>query len=529
MATMFPYRRTSGAFGAVRVFGSGGASSITAANVGELNAGLIAKQVEARTGIPTSADDIIARAMAHRIYDDRGGTDPRSQALWAMATKVVGASSAGEAISAIRPLLDPLYTQYGPSAANGKLIALLGSISGTGADTALASAALDIATSVFNSETVQGLLDSVSDVLGNASWLTNAAATIGEAVSQVANAMPYLAAVSKFSFAMADYVTTLWGPIRGDIVGASRVEWSNFSAQLYARLANEMGFDVGTLGAWSGSWNPFFYEVFLNHIDLEALDFAVRALDIHQFNLAGGRALPRWREVLTSAPAVEYARANPRGLPLPPGLNAEFVAGCNDYGYQGLEPMVRPYRWYQNQAAFRSAVLASMYVNGQVCCIRGLGEWVTSCRGIAGYGEDDYICYNDNSPFYALGYPFKSARGKSWWATWGGSIGLENKVYVIPPSVFPDVPSSVRGRTSAIRSWANTELRKRAYWTPLDAMGGNRDLPREGTSGATSRGISRSGFVMTPKSVLDAKSSIPAVAVVGGLGAAGLIAWLLLK
>jgi hypothetical protein len=34
---------------------------------------------------------------------------------------------------------------------------------------------------------------------------------------------------------------------------------------------------------------------------------------------------------------------------------------------------------------------------------------------------------------------------------------------------------------------------------------------------------------MTSRAVLDAKSSIPAVAVVGGLGAAGLIAWLLLK
>ncbi|MEN6368720.1 MAG: hypothetical protein ABFD77_03360 [Thermotogota bacterium] len=468
--------------------GDGAWSSITAPMLGELNAGIMAVQVQRRTGMPTTADDIIRRCAAARVRDERGGTDPMVQAKLALATAITGGSSPTEAAGTLLNTLDPLYREFGYSQANGKLIAIMDALGATGADMALAAVAQDLIAagqSVLGS-VASSLVESISSLIGDSGWINDVASVVSDAVANITKFMPYLAAVVRTGMALAEYVQSLWGPIRGAQVNASALEWCSFGPRLYAVLARLDGLDAGRQADWTGEFSPFYYEDTIYNANLYGLVPSIRCLDVHQYKLHGAASnLPKWRHVLSGISAIRYAKDNRDGLALAPGLGAEIVNGCRGQaaGDMGSIVMIRPYRWYQNQAAFRAASIASLFVNGMVCCIEGVGEWVYGCRGIAGRTEDDRECYNDNSPFYSLGYPWK---GKSWWVTWGEYHGWGQQILMLPPSSVP-APDRTFTSTGALRSWFVGAIRNRSLWIPIaDMKDGHPELPRAGTAGSIS-------------------------------------------
>lgn len=525
-------------------------SNITAVGLGELNAGLIAKQVQAKTGITTTADDIIMRSAASRIGGSRAGTDPMTQAKVALAKALTGNLSTGDsaAAGALISSLNPLYREFGQSDANRKLLAIMDAVGVTGADAALISAAAEITNlgRTVLASAASDIVARVTAILGDSQWMRDIVGVVGDIAANVTKFMPYIAAVVQSGVALAQWAMTQWGPIRGDSVPCGADPWVDFGPRLYARLARLDGLSAGTDGDWVGSYSPFLYEnTTWNPNLLGVLADSVRCLDLHQYKLQGaGSHLPKWRDVLSGTSAIRYAKDNRDSLPLPPGMNAEKVYGCkwreDQSGHvpAALTP-IRPYRWYQNQSGFRAATIASLFTNGTVCCIRGVGQWVASCRGLAGRTSDDHECYNDNSPWYAIGYPW---RGKSWWATWGEYHGWGMQILMLPPSAVPEIPRDVvlRG-TDAIRPWmVSALLSRRASWIPIaDLRSGHPELPRAGTAGRVASSMIGKSARPNPRLFIlpvggddhgsGSESGVPVVAVVGGVSVLALLAWLALR
>jgi len=534
MSVSFPWKVNRGpSRPLVKPFGDlPGATSLTINGLGELSTQLVAAQIQARTGIITTGQDILSRAIAARVTDPRV-VNPTEGAYRAIVGILGNATDPGSALAAARPLLEPLYREYGPSAANTKLIQIIGKFTGVGFDDVLASAAINLGRSLLSTGIITDLTDWVSNVLGDSEWLSDLASTISEAVSTIAKSLPMLGAIANFQFALADWITAAWGAIHGDTVSAGDPRWANWSSKAYATFATSMGHDVGPVDGWFGEWSPFFFENFAGCGSMETLLTTVRALDVHQYKLSGNRTLPRWREVFASDTARDWVNS-PAGLATPGGLNAEFVAGCGCGSFPYA--MVSPYRWHQGNGAFRAAVIASCFANGTVGCIRGMGQWVSTCRGIAGGTEDDGMCYEDESPYYSIGYPFGQSVDRlcmGWWATWGGSRGWERTVYMMPPSVARARYLAISPRpvgTGQMRyQFGRQVCDRRENWIPIrELLRGHPELPRDGTAGVMSR-------IQPPRRMVSylgrgkKSEGIPTVAVVGGLGLAGLLAWLALK
>lgn len=502
-------KRGRGPFG-LSGLGSGpaDASVLSPNGLAELNANLIAQQVTMRTGIATTVDDIYGRLIAARYWaEDLAPANARDAASTTLLLALVNAGTPTEALESLRPLIEPLYRDYGPSVANDKIGRAFAALAQSGVGDALAAAALDLGEALWSSGIVTRLTNAVSSILGSAAWLSALASSIGEVVGTVAKMLPIMGALFKFELSLQGIIPeAMWGPQGGVTLKAAMPEWANYPPRLYCRLANEGGNDVvGSWDKWTGSWSPFFYENWIRMGDMGSISPTVRALDIHQYeNISAREHFPRWRDIFTSDAAIDFARTNRSGYPLVPGLDASKVLGCHQVGYDVRVAKIYPYRWSQNRAAFRAAIIGSCFINGTVCCIQGLGAWMSGCASATSWGsadadEDTTDCYEDSdTEFYMLGSPFGQYVGRAspradfyqnkWWSAWGGNHGWEQTVYLMPPSTVARIQASITptiaSSTSSLRGLYAAFLRNRDNWIPIrNLLGGHPELPRAGTAG----------------------------------------------
>ena len=390
-----------------------------AERAGELGAEALAAAITARTGVRTTADDILARAVTHGILDPDVLGSTLDRARLTLSSIVVDAR--GQASDLMAPLRQLSLTLPGGLGQAMKLVWALdkaglgeatykaGLVLGRGFLTTVAPALLDIGRNILGGLNLTGATgEALFDWLGD---------TVGAAADKIAAAMPVMSAMFKTAIGVVNLVMDLLPATSGRTVHLD--QWSREMNALYRRLS-------GYTGPTKLSFNPFYQEMFF--IQGGTSFGPVRALEARYWGM------PDWRATFISPTANEWAARGDLALtPEVAGVDrfhtydAQFVIGCcSGHGTQ------RPWRWNlddtEQKKRLSAAILAAAYLRaGSPGCVWGIGAWdnnwrahLKNCESIGGEDMHRAYCYMDAREYDAGVRTVWPARGGDvgWLATW---------------------------------------------------------------------------------------------------------------
>lgn len=533
--------------GSVHALGSNSLGSASVAGFGEISAEAIAAIVSAKTGIQTSARQIVKRANSAGIVAEGYRTTSRYQDIESTIAALASGFVDGGEPSSVAARLMPLIERFG----NEYISRTIAVISQLGLDDTMAGIGRDIAGSMLRPivDLVREIAGSFGDDSAFAAVMEEIGAAVGKAASEMTEMLPVIGGFYKLCQVATDWINAqLWLPSGSNQYAAV---FKDDPINLYLYLAEKAGHgDVRTRGgAWSAIYNPFYGETFIHCTRLDAEFRHVRAIDIGNYTV-GGTPLPDWRSVFTSDAAKSYIRGDFTGAYVVPGHSADTVWGCpcNIVGV-GAYDGVQPARWSQGRPEFRAAAVASCAIAANVACMRGVGRWDSRLRA-----------YTDQDPRYDLGIGFNPLK-TTWMATW-----RDGDIKVLPPV---DLPWWEEARAAALRTrggalavaeiQANEDQRCQVVrggstddafrqkirdymnedrWVSLSSVTSrvNPDVPKKSIGQQSIRSIQsrvRSGLPFLDPSIITGDKggggAGTAVAVVGGVSVLALLAWLALK
>jgi len=462
-ALKMPYEITPLSGHGLHALGVPGEMEISVGGFGEITTAQMAAVISKQTGIPTSADDIVNRAIAAQLfapgYDSGTDLQKRGAALVAMAKSYVDGGDVSSAATRFMPII----TRFGLD----KTVEAIGLLSDLGLTDMLTSAGESVAGAMLAPlrDLVVAVGEAIATATGSSEFFAELTAELGAALgklaSDMAQMMPIISAGYKLCSMFADWINGLL-MLPPESTQPAQV-FARDPLDLYLYLCKKLGHCGNDYfgGSWNAWYNPFYQETFVHNSDMrgEAALRAVRALDIGYYTV-GAKQLPDWREVMSSPAALEWVRDGnwvdaPHGSTWAfPGHSAENVIGCPCMmlvagGYGGVG--ATPGRWHQGYPQFRAAALSACYMTANVACIKGEGSW--SSR------DSDYV---DTSPYYELGYGPKSG-WTTWWAKWD-----VDRIKVLPPAPYYGWTEFIdRVRVLAAGSGPQSD----AYRASLDRMG----------------------------------------------------------
>lgn len=431
-ASRLPYRiqrKGVPARGVGHLAGGLGDSEVSVGAFGLVTTEMMAVMISRHTGIPTTGDDIVNRAIRSHVfapgYEATSDAQKRGAALVALAKGFVD----GGDVSAAGNRFIPLIEEFGL----GKALDVIRLVDQMGLTDVFTSAGESLAGAML--EPLRSLVDAVRDLfgdIGGASFFADVMTEIGNAVSKmaadVASMVPIISAGYKLCSLAADWINSL---LMAAPVSDQRAEvFARDPLNLYLYLCKQLGHCGSEYfgGSWTVSFNPFYQETFVHNSSMrgQAALRSVRAIDIGNYHV-GSTRLPGWREILGSGVAQAWVNdgtwTDPPGSGRGyfPGHSAQNVVGCPCMmlvagGYGGVGAV--PGRWQQGTKAFRAAALAASYISANVACVKAEGRW--SSGGYLDPGDGPYdLGYGPNNEL------------TTWWAKWDGS-----RVKVLPPETY---------------------------------------------------------------------------------------------
>jgi hypothetical protein len=516
----------------------------TVAAFGAVSAEGMAAIIESKTGVRTTAADIVARAIRARAFAPGYGTatieQKTSSALAGLASMFVDGGSPSDAATAIIPIIN----RFGL----GKMLEVIRLANVLGMGDALLSAGKAIAGSMLQPirdlvEAMSGLFDGVGGGGTFMAMVREISAAVGKAAGDVAEIMPIISAGYKLCSMAADLINSqLMLP---DTTDRHANDFARDPLDLYLYLCRKQGIEFG--GSWQAYFSPFFQETFVQNTNMayptnENMFAPVRAIDIGNYSIDGVRC-PDWRATFSSETARLWMGGTFGDEYVPPGHSAALVHGCPCSSLEMRNLGTSPGLWSQRRPEFRAAALASCYISANIACVKGVGVWDGSVHA-----------YVDQDRHYDLGIG-SDHRKTTWFSRYRAADGLlvlppqeipEELFSGYPPSAWTDELRDAVAREGGTRCMAQPPRSDNTAWrTALAAFLGTR----VGVGGGDDRWIplssaSRYGIpnrstriraiaterplTATVRTVAPA-SSISPVVVIGGLSIAALAAWLALK